>query len=115
MKCFLLFVFLALCNTPLRAGEPVPASPSAAVAKDSVTIAPAPAGEQLSDDFDVSVAGRAASVYRCRVSAVPLNQVWPGYQRPLDQTELAGFAYWDMAGPAPVEIRCRRAPKSVAV
>jgi len=43
-------------------------------AKDEVTIAPAPSGEQLSDDFQVNVDGQPAPVYRCRVSAVPLNQ-----------------------------------------
>lgn len=77
--------------------------------------AEAPAGEALSDDYELSVAGRKVPVYACRVSAVPLNQVWPGYQRPLDQTELAAFATWDMAGPVAVEVRCRRAPKTVAV
>ena len=75
MNRFLLLLSLALCTTPTRASDPVPASPSAAAAKDSVTIAPAPAGEQLSDDFELKVEGRAAPVYRCRVSAVPLNQV----------------------------------------
>ena len=69
-------------------------------AKEPVTIAPAPAGEQLSDDFEVNVDDQAVPVYRCRVSAVPLNQVWPGYQRPLDQTELASFAYGYSRAPA---------------
>ncbi len=63
----------------------------------------------------LAVAGRKVPVYACRVSAVPFNQVWPGYQRPLDQTELAAFACWDMSGPVAVEVRCRRAPKSVVV
>jgi len=85
-------------------------------AEDLVTIAPAPAGEQLSNDFEVSVEGQAVPVYRCRVSAVPLNQVWPGYQRPLDQTELASFASWDMVGGAEVKVRSRLLPiQTVAV
>lgn len=84
-------------------------------AKDLVTIAPAPAGEQLSDDFEVNVEGQAAPLYRCRVSAVPLNQVWPGYQRPPDQTELASFAYWDMTGGADVKVLSRRPVQTVAV
>jgi hypothetical protein len=54
-------------------------------------------------------------VHVCRVSAVPLNQVWPGYQRPLDQTELAGFACWDMPGPVQIEVHVQRAPQSVVV
>ncbi|HEY3320725.1 MAG TPA: glycosyl hydrolase family 28 protein [Planctomycetota bacterium] len=80
-----------------------------------LAIAPAPPGEALSEDYQLTVAGQPVPVYACRVSAVPLNQVWPGYQRPLDQTELAAFACWDMAAPVAVEVRCRKAPKSVVV
>lgn len=80
-----------------------------------VQAADAPAGEALSEDYQLAVTGRKVPVYACRVFAVPLNQVWPGYQRPLDQTELAAFACWDMSGPVAVEVRCRRAPKSVVV
>ena len=47
-------------------------------------------------------------VYSCRVSAVPFNQVWPGYQRPFDQAEFAGFAHWGMSGPVSVEIISKR-------
>ena len=54
-------------------------------------------------------------VYSCRVSAVPLDQVWPGYQRPMDQTELAAFAYCDAAGPVSVQVTAQREIKSVVV
>jgi len=80
-----------------------------------VQAADAPTGEALSESYQLAVAGRKVPVYACRVSAVPFNQVWPGYQRPLDQTELAAFACWDMSGPVAVEVRCLRAPKSVVV
>ena len=76
---------------------------------------PAPAGEKLFEDYTLRVNGQAVPVYVCRVSAVPFNQVWPGYQRPLDQTELAGFAYWEMSGPVQVEVNAKRPFKSVAV
>lgn len=76
---------------------------------------PAPAGEKLFEDYTLRVNGQAVPVYVCRVSAVPFNQVWPGYQRPLDQTELAGFAYWEMSGPVQVEVNAKRLFKSVAV
>ena len=73
-----------------------------------MTIWPAPEGEALSQDYELQVGGRPVPVYSCRVSAVPLNQVWPGYQRPLDQTELAGFANWEMDAPVTVSVLPRR-------
>jgi len=76
---------------------------------------PAPAGEALCEDYELQVEGRPVPVYACRVSAVPFNQVWPGYQRPLDQTEVAGFACWDMTGPVEVAVQSRREVKSVVV
>ena len=76
---------------------------------------PAPEGETLSGDFTVTVAGQAAPVYVCRVSAMPFNQVWPGYQRPTDQTELASFVYWDMSAPVDVEVVSQRPVESVAI
>jgi hypothetical protein len=72
------------------------------------TIWAAPTGETLCDDYALRVNGQVVPVYSCRVSAVPLNQVWPGYQRPVDQTELAGFAHWGMSGPVSVEIISKR-------
>jgi hypothetical protein len=80
-----------------------------------VTIWPAPAEEKLCEDYTLRVNGKPATVCSCRVSAVPLNQVWPGYQRPLDQTELAGFAHWDMAGSVTVEVTSKRPFKNVIV
>ncbi len=78
-------------------------------------VAAAPEGEALSELYEVIVDGVSAPVYACRVSAVPFNQVWPGYQRPIDQTELAGFACWDMSGPVSIEVRSRRPIESVVV
>ncbi len=69
-----------------------------------VTVWPAPAGEKLSSLYGVRVNGQAVPVQFCRVSAVPINQVWPGYQRPIDQSEEAAFATWDMGGPVTVEV-----------
>ncbi len=76
---------------------------------------PAPAGEALCEHYELQVNGQVVPVYACRVSAVPFNQVWPGYQRPLDQTELAGFACWDMSEPVKVEVQSRRPVQSVVV
>jgi hypothetical protein len=76
---------------------------------------PGPKGEEASDDFAVSVGGSEVFVYRARVSAVPFNQVWPGYQRPINQTEIASFAYWDMGAAVAVEVVSKRPVKTVAV
>jgi hypothetical protein len=80
-----------------------------------VTAWAAPPGETLCADYAVRVNDQAVPVYSCRVSAVPFNQVWPGYQRPLDQTELAGFAHWGMAGPVTVQVIPQRAFTNVVV
>lgn len=74
-----------------------------------------PDGEPQSDDFSVRVNGLEAFVYQARVSAMPVNQVWPGYQRPLDQTELASFAYFDTTGPVQVEIISRKPIENVTI
>ena len=52
----------------------------------------------------LKVNGKPVDVYQCRVSKFPFNQVWPGYQRPIEQTELAGFAYWETDGASEIEI-----------
>ena len=59
--------------------------------------------------------GSRYSFTMARVSNRPINQVWPGYQRPLDQTELASFAYFDLDGPAQIEIVARKPVESVTV
>jgi len=83
--------------------------------ESGIMACPAPAGEALSEEYQLQVNGNPVPVYVCRVSAVPFNQVWPGYQRPLDQTELAGFACWDMDGPVRIEIHSQRAVQSAVV
>jgi hypothetical protein len=108
-----------------RADEPAskggaPMSPDANRAASNAGLAPvvaypAPQGEKLSEDFELKVAGLPVPIYQCRVSAMPFNQAWPGYQRPLDQTELASFAYWDASGPVEVEVVSRRPVESVAI
>lgn len=80
-----------------------------------VVIAPIPHGEKVFDDYEVFVNQKPVPVYWCRVSAVPLNQSWPGYQRPLDQTESAGFARWEMQGTVNVEVRSRRKINTIQI
>ena len=80
-----------------------------------VTTYPLPTGESAYDGYQLQLDGQPVAVYACRVSAVPLNQWWPGYQRPMDQTELAGFAYWDMEGSVKVEITAQHVIDHVVV
>lgn len=47
--------------------------------------------EKRSQEYDVSCNGKKVEVYGCDVSAAPFNQVWPGYQRPENQTEKSAF------------------------
>lgn len=82
---------------------------------EGLSVAPAPVGEVRSELYTVKVDGQAVPVYACRVSAIPFNQVWPGYQRPLEQTELAGFASWDQSRPVKVEIESSKAIESVTI
>ena len=110
----ILVVLLAIClgpNPRLQGASKERAKGTGA----GVVSWPAPAGEKLFEDYTLRVNGQAVPVYSCRVSAMPFNQVWPGYQRPLDQTEFAGFAYWNMTGSVTVEVISKRAFKRVAV
>ena len=50
-----------------------------------------PEKEEQSTEFKVKINGENTACYKARVSAEPFNQVWPGYQRPIEQTELTSF------------------------
>lgn len=69
-----------------------------------VVIYPAPEQEKKSGDFEMSVNDKPVFVYQARVSKYPVNQIWPGYQRPLNQTEIASFAYFDFTGEVKIKI-----------
>lgn len=47
--------------------------------------------EKRSEEYTVECMSESIPVYSCDVSAVPFNQVWPGYQRPKTQTEESAF------------------------
>ena len=73
-------------------------------------------GGAQTEAYRLKVDGREIGVTDCRVSAVPINQVWPGYQRPADQTDTAYFAAWEMPqGPVEVEITADREVGTVRV
>ncbi|TSA31831.1 MAG: hypothetical protein D4R64_17235 [Porphyromonadaceae bacterium] len=72
--------------------------------KSKTILYSAPGPEKKSDDFEMFVNNKPVFVYEARVSKYPINQIWPGYQRPLDQTEIASFAYFDFDGKVEIEI-----------
>jgi hypothetical protein len=84
-------------------------------AEISMVIHPAPEGERMSEFYTLTANGEPVPVYSCRVSAMPFNQVWPGYQRPLDQTELAAFASIDTAGPLKISVASFRDIQDIVV
>lgn len=63
-----------------------------------------PKSELRCAHYRVTLNGQPAPVWLARVSAVPLNRVWNGKTRPLDQTEPAGFCLFTMDEPVEVEI-----------
>ena len=64
----------------------------------------APEQEKKSGDYEMYVNDKPVFVYQARVSRLPVNQIWPGYQRPISQTEIASFAYFDFKGKVEIEI-----------
>ena len=63
----------------------------------------APRAEPSSKDYKVKAQGKEVFIYNARVSAYPIN-VWPGINRPLEQTELASFGYFDIKGETTISI-----------
>ena len=57
--------------------------------------------------FTVWLNGKELPVQKARVSAFPLNRVWPGKQRDMDQTEWTEFVSFDLdcEGKGELEIR----------
>lgn len=59
----------------------------------------------VSEHFALSLGTAPITVYEARVSAVPLNRVWPGHQRPVEQTQIASFASVDLPAGATLTLR----------
>lgn len=74
-----------------------------------------PAGERIYDGYAVTVDGQAAPVSEVRVSAMPFNRRWPGHQRQIDQTELAGMVRFAFTGRTCVTVRPTKPFKTVKV
>jgi hypothetical protein len=102
MKYFLPFILVLLF-----ACDPVP--------KSIVKVYSAPGEEPKSADFVMEVNDQPVFVYQARVSKYPINQIWPGYQRPINQTEIASFAYFDFQGVVTVRITSSKEIKTLDI
>ncbi len=72
--------------------------------------------EMISDLFKVETEnGESLGVYLCNVSAFPLNQVWPGYQRPKEQTEPSSFVSLGSNEPITLKLTPKLSFEGVAV
>lgn len=47
--------------------------------------------EIFDEQYEVTINGKIVHSIKARVSAMPYNTMWPGYQRPLNQTELTSI------------------------
>ncbi len=70
-------------------------------------------GEKV--DYRVTVDGREIKCHKCRVSKMPFNTVWPGHQRPIEQTEVDSFISFDMDSPADICVKLPRRPSDIAI
>lgn len=59
--------------------------------------------------------GKECPVRLCRVSAMPFNQPWPGYQRPIDQSEEAGYITFSADESVEIMVECKRDFKSAII
>ncbi len=55
-------------------------------------------------NYTVYLNGKSLAVHPARVSRLPLNRVWPSFQRPLEQTEIGYFVSFDMDAPITLRI-----------
>lgn len=68
-----------------------------------------------SGDYKVVCDGHELKVVTTPVSAYPINQVWPGYQRPLYQTEPTSFVALGSNDKVTLEITSAKAFQKVTV
>lgn len=81
----------------------------------SSRVYPMSVGEAPSAAFDMTVDGTHVPLYIARVSGYPINRRWPGHQRPLEQTELASFALFEMDSPVQAQLKPKRSFKEVII
>ncbi|MCX5682770.1 MAG: glycosyl hydrolase family 28 protein [Planctomycetota bacterium] len=80
---------------------------AAATAENRVIVYPAPAGEPLSTDYKVSVAGKDVPVYAAKVAPADDKRRWKAMddkKNSADYFDTAAFAYFDIQGPVTVTV-----------
>jgi hypothetical protein len=90
----------------------------AAESPGTVRIYPAPAGEEMSKDYAVSVQGKEVPVYVTRVAPADDARRWKAVDDWANATncfDMASFASFDMEGAVTVTITCPEAVRSVKV
>lgn len=70
----------------------------------SYRVYPVTKTELLCTDYTVKINGVQADLNSARVSAIPFNRRWPGYQRDISQTELVNFLSLATDEPLTVEV-----------
>ena len=96
----------------IPAGEPI------AAGGDPLGGVPNPSLSQKTPvftDYQVTLNGQTAALHAARVSAMSYNTVWPGFQRPIDQTEIAPFLSFEADEPVEVCVMLDRAPAEAVV
>ncbi len=66
-------------------------------------------------DYKVTVDGKAIKCHKCRVSKMPFNTVWPGHQRPIEQTEVDSFISFDMENDVDICVKLARIPRDICI
>lgn len=81
----------------------------------SATVIPAFVDDGEKTDYGVSVDGRKIKCHKCRVSKMPFNTVWPGHQRPVEQTEVSSFISFVMDSPVDISVKLPRRPADISI
>ncbi len=66
-------------------------------------------------DYTVTLNGAECPVRGCRVSAIPFNRSWPGKQRDISQTEIAGFITFSADETVTVSVKSKREFKEAVI
>jgi len=89
-----------------------------AAAAGEVRVAPAPAGEELSKKFAVSVEGKETPVYTAKVAPADETRRWKAMDdiaHSGDYFDTAAFTCFDMSGPVSVTVTCPQAVQSAKI